>query len=296
MSTDGTSANALPDHGGDLDPKSEEMEQHAFLMLGKQSLFGCHMTMFDHEGHCYQMVLRVTLPDAAMKKYRDALGTSRPVPGGALPETLFLANSAKDRFSIPQLQSGRRRSFLADIYQGVPARQKNEGWPWSQKDPADADKHRTPYLLVEDIVVEVDRVVFARHFDFGLERPRKLTYVLFGEGDEAHMTNYQIKDPDFDHVLSLESPPGWLPESKLGAGIQVTFNIDSRPGSQHVHCSNPLPPGRYHVQYQGQGATAYEVNVAKTWWFSTAIVNKTDPCAATSGAGAGHEGGHHHHG
>ena len=268
-------------HPGGLDPADEELDQHAFIMLGKEALFLCHMTMFDHEEHCHQFAFRAKISDAAMNAYRSALGTSRPVNGGYWDKTLFLASSAKDLLNIPQLQSGYRRAFLADMYQGVPDQPKDLGWPWS-------DQVRKSYLVMEDVVVWIERIVFSRHFDFALERPRKLSYVLFGEGSEAHMTNFQVTPPDFDHVVTLKGAPSWLPKRKLEAGVPVQFDKDSQPSGRPVNCQDPLPPGPYRVKYAGQGHANYEVEIASTWWFSTRILNPADPCA--TGQGGGHHG------
>jgi hypothetical protein len=59
--------------------------------------------------------------------------------------------------------------------------------------------------------VTIERVVYFRHFSMSFQPPDPLTYVLFGFGDEAHMTNCQTKEPDFDHIVSLAEAPDWLP-------------------------------------------------------------------------------------
>ena len=92
------------------------------------------------------------------------------------------------------------------------------------------------------------------------------------------MTNFQVSEPDFDHVLSLGSLPPWLPHLKLLAGVNVSFGIDSRPSGGLVYCADPLPPGKNSVRYQGQGPWL-EIDVRKTWWFSTEVINSHNPCA-----------------
>jgi|SRR5687767_11165765 len=263
-------------HGGALDPRDMLGDQHAFIMLGRKALFLVHMTMFGMEHHCYQLVLRALLPDEAMKAYVDHLGKRQGQPGAHWPETLFLGNSALDPVTIPELQCGLRRGFLADLYHGLPPGPHTE-WPWN-KHPA--------YRVMERVPVTIQRVVYARHFDFGFPFPEKLTYVVFGENDEAHMTNYQTKVPDFDHVLSLAERPAWLPEPKLRAAVQVTFDHPTQP----VPCQDPLAQRKkWDVLYQGQGSP-WPVTLGKTWWRGTAVLNgSSDPCAGNRG---GHHAGH----
>jgi hypothetical protein len=75
------------------------------------------------------------------------------------------------------------------------------------------------------------------------------------------MTIFQVTEPEFDHIVSLERAPRWLPPAKLEAGVQVTFGIDSQPNGARVHCDDPLQPGRYAVKYQGQGPASFDVTV-----------------------------------
>jgi hypothetical protein len=93
-------------------------------------------------------------------------------------------------------------------------------------------------------------------FSMSFQPPDPLTYVLFGFGDEAHMTNCQTKEPDFDHIVSLAEAPDWLPLHQLESGVHVTID-----GKQDlIPCSNPLPKPssgdptpECNVRYRGEG-------------------------------------------
>lgn len=258
-----------------LDPADTSPAQHAFIMLGKKTVFLCHMAMFDHEDHCYQLIMRATLPDFALKRYLDG---SRESPEASF----FLANSKRDELLVPDIASGARRSFSADIFRNAPHRAKSEGWPWAG---------RSGYLVIGDVPVTVDHIVYCRHFDFGLEKPPYLKYLLFGNGDEAHLTHYQTPTPDFDHILSLEKVPVWLPPRKVEMGVHVTFP-DLREDPKYL-CVNPLQAGQeYGVRYYGQGPRR-EIVVGRTWWFSAAIMNARDPCVPRV-SGQPPAGGHRH--
>jgi hypothetical protein len=235
--------------------------QHAFVMLGERTLFLCHLTMFHDEEHRFQLVLRATLPDYAMQAY---LEDRRRNPD----QTYFLGNSPGDLITVQSLQIGQRIGFIADVFRGIPIRRDYPEWPWKTEEP-----------LIAQVPLQIDRIVYARHFDFGLGYPEKLTYVVFGSGDEAHLTHYQVKEPDFDHVLSLAGAPGWLPPLALEAGVHVNF-VD-RPHA--VPCANPLTARVENVTYAGLPAPIYTVEPGKTYWFSTKIVNMHDPCPPHDG-------------
>jgi len=112
----------------------------------------------------------------------------------------------------PDFQNGRRTAFVADIFRGLPLKYHYRSCPWVHQEP-----------IAHNILVQVERVVHYRHFDFNLEYPPTLTYVLFGEGNEAFLDHYQTKQPDFDQVVALTEAPHWLPKRLLEAGLHSTF-------------------------------------------------------------------------
>jgi hypothetical protein len=246
-------------------------DQHAFAMLGTDTLFLCHLTMFHMEGHMYQFVVEATLPDEAMQKYR-AERRRNPL------DTYFLGNSPQDLMTVPQLHGGTRSSFVADVFRGLPNLPVYEDWPW---------RHETPVLA--NITVTIRRVVYFRPFVFNIDYPQTLTYLIFGAGDEAHMTNYQSRDPEFDHILSLAEVPGWVPAAELRSGILIDIpGIPRIPASStgaKTHCVNPLKEGQHcEVRYRAdRRAAPQSIMIGKTYWFCTRVINKTNPCPNCSG-------------
>jgi len=256
-----------------LQPKPMPMEpkdrRHAFIMVGSETLFLVHMTMFHMEEHCYQIVLRARLPPEVMKQFRSWRA--------AKPEqSYFLANLTESAMDVPQLASGQLTSFMAEIFEGIPDRSPPNGpkgiysvWPWTEPP------------VVKRVKVIVERVVYFRHFDFNFEYPRHQTYVLFGAGKEAHMQSYQTKEPDYDHILSLSQAPDWLPADKLESAVTVSFpKLPSRP-LQH---RNPLKRKKYEVQYQGfweylgyRFTKLHPIEIGPTWWFSLSPLNLVPP-------------------
>ncbi|NHX28272.1 hypothetical protein HA397_30515, partial [Escherichia coli] len=150
-------------------------------------------------------------------------------------DCFFLCNQKNDdsigpqkEFSIPDLASGRRTEFWADIFQGIywPTEDPGEHFfPWSRD-------RATP--AIENVLVTVERVQMFRPFSHNATLQPYATYWLWGEGKEAHMTNLQhaalasdpfqpaAYGPDYDHVMSLSDAPAWLDKPMLEAGVIVT--------------------------------------------------------------------------
>jgi len=244
-------------------PLPDDQRRHAFIMVGNETLFLVHMTMFHMEEHCYQIILRARLPEADMDHFR-ALRKRNP------KKTYFLANLTESALDIPQLASGEMTSFEAEIYAGIPKKKEYTEWPWSGIKPV---FHR--------VRAYIERVVYYRHFDYNFNYPNNLTYVLFGSGNEAHMQSFQTKEPDYDHILSLKTVPYWLPANKLETAVTVNFpDMPNRP----VRLTNPLAEQEYEVEYQGfrkyLGFTFSDrhlIEVGTTWWFGTSPLNLIPP-------------------
>ena len=240
-------------------PMAPADRRHAFIMVGTNTLFLVHMTMFHMEEHCYQIVLRAQLPEAEMARFREWREQSPD-------QTYFLANLTESALDIPQIASGELGSFMAEVFAGIPPKDLYTEWPWKDQAP-----------VIASVRVTIERVIYYRHFDFNFDYPRNLTYVLFGAGDEAHMQSYQTKEPDYDHVLSLAEAPAWLPKNKLASAVTVSFpTLRSRP----VRLANPLTRESYDVEYQGfrtylgyRFADLHPLRPGKTWWFHTSPLN-----------------------
>lgn len=251
------------EHGHD-EPITNMQHQHAFVLVGRQHQFGVHMTQFHCEIHKYQIVIKVILPEEVrleMERLHDAF-----------PDDCFmLCNQTGDKvrkvykqFSIPELACGEVKEFRADIFQGLRPLDEIESkdphaFPW--------DKRRCR-PVIPDILVSVERIVTFRPFAHHLQLPDFATYLLFGEGDEAHMTNLQTAalattpfeppafGPDYDHVMSLGAPVHWLEPSMLKAGIVVTVPkiplVDLETGKPTIPCEMIFKPGEeFEVIYRG---------------------------------------------
>jgi len=227
---------------------------HNFFMFGSKTLYVSHMPMFTEEKHMYQVILRVELPDVVMRGYRARQAGPRRTPWN-------LVNSAK-LYTLPQIKAGTLRSFQVDVYE----------------DYSNADAAPVGSPFAANVPLEVREVVHFRHFDFNIPRPSHLTYLLFGRGGEAHLEHYIARDPDFQHIVTLKSPPAWLSPDQLAAGAAICLSdVPSVP----VACAGALREKRYRVLFQGrQDASAtLDLNGATPIWYSTGnLLNANDPC------------------
>lgn len=211
-------------------------------MSGTRTLFIHHLAMFNMKNHRYQMILRISMPPDAMEHYRRDQETNSDV-------TYILGNVADDLMTLPELQTGSRISFLADIFKGLP------------------DPHSNP--VIHNVRVAVDRVIYFRPFDEQTEYTRNLSYLLYGAGSEAHLAHFQTKAPDFDNVLDLSTSPDWLPTQQLESVVQIDFpSLKFTP----PYDVSPLKNSTYQVQFQGL-AGLYPLQIEKDLWFDNQVIN-----------------------
>lgn len=269
-----------PPESGDLVGNTRDF--HAFALVGRDTLFASHLTMFNMDAHEYQVVIEIRLQEP----WRSALAKARIA---APHDTFFLANAMEDAaigntisdpFTVPELASTTRKAFVGNIFQGIPPADGYDDWPWKGVRP-----------VLANISVEVVRVVHFRPFVPSLTPPDPLVYLLFGQRGEAHMANVQTRYPDFDHVLTLKEAPPWLAPDMLQASILVDMPDLPRlgPDDTRVRCRNPIENGSMvDVRYRGEGKRRM-VCIDYTSWFCTKILNMGDPgdpCAKCTRCGS----------
>ncbi|MGI1661609.1 hypothetical protein ACRDNQ_05150 [Palleronia sp. KMU-117] len=248
------------------------------------------MTQFHCEIHKYQLALRLGLPTDAHREL-SRLRTAYPSDFFVLCNQKNTDDDTTLEMTIPELASGRRKTIVADIFHGM---RPFEGEPGDHFFPWSRDLCRP---AIEGIEVTIEHVVTFRPFAHLLSLPDVAPYLLFGSGDEAHMTNLQTArlatgpfevegfGPDYDHVLSLDgSTADWLDPALLEAGIVVTVPAvrlrDPATGTPTIPCDTPLRPDRrIELLYRGTGP-AWPVTAGPSSLYCTAVCNSPaiDPC------------------
>jgi hypothetical protein len=82
---------------------------------------------------------------------------------------------------------------------------------------------------LEDVDVVVKNVIHARMFDPSTEKPDRLTYILFGKGQDLFLAHWISKPPDFDQLMSVSLEFRPFSDDELDRGIEVVFR--ERPDS-----------------------------------------------------------------
>lgn len=226
--------------------------QHGFVVSGLDTIFLNHLAVFSEQNHMYQLILQVSLPEAALRTYVE---DRRQHPD----EVYILGNSQWDLMTLPQITTEELGAFTGDLFRGLPA-----------------DPNTTP-PLVHDLRVTIDRIVYFRHFDYVESHPPVATYVLFGAGEEAHLAHRMTRAPDYQQVLDLAELPDWIPPVQLQSAVEINF--PSIPYEGTTPCSNPLTEPGYEVTFAGQTHEVFEVAIGTSFYFDTEGLNHPrNPC------------------
>lgn len=276
----GLATQHMPGHGG----IKNHPHQHAFTIVGTKHLFGVHMTQYHCEIHKYQIILRFSISET----YHDELNAAR----AEHPDEFFVlcnAEGDENAFTIPSLGGGQTTTFLGNIFHGIP--------PLPDPEPPHFFPWASTYCraMIPDVEVTVERLALYRPFRHTEVAPKYANYWMFGEGDEAHLTNLQTAglssgplegDPqlygtDIDTVLSLTEAPDWLGQDQLRAGVPLSApHVPHRdPGTGHIHIPHetPFEKGQsYKMLYRGIGEPQM-VTAGPTFLYCAVVNNGPTP-------------------
>jgi hypothetical protein len=261
----------MPHHGHEgHSPGASPLEQidvmhsqHAFFLVGGHHLFMVHMVNAWMDCHRYQMILKVSLPQDVVVAWREDQRRN--------PQDWYVVGNLKHNLlSLPDLQRGSVTGFQASLWRSWPKSEGSPSWPWSNERP-----------IVEAFDVTVERVVYFRRLDFNADYPRTASYVLFGKGTECHLNHMPVKQPDYDHVVTLGRAPSWVPPSLLETGIPINFpSIPAVPGGhscrEAVFANPPFAVGQHFVQYGGLDRV-WPLEVDRHVFFGSFPFNRSKP-------------------
>ena len=186
---------------------------HGQVILGEGPVYLSHLPMFmfdspEFHPHHSQVILEVTLPEAAMAAYladraasNAPLYTLRPTTGIAMLDII-----------APALSGGPAAPIVGDIIRGHWER-GGEPQPFNI----------TWTEVHTGIPVTVERVIYAHEFAFDPPEQEQLEYILFGAGNQRFLAHRVTAPPDFDQVLPVTIEPGTLSDKQLQNGIILTI-------------------------------------------------------------------------
>lgn len=239
------------DHGStgpsDQDAKPD---QHAFMLVGDQVVYGDHQAMFHEPPHQYQVLIRVTLgKDKDGKDAREQYVKAR-IEYPTMP--YVVVNPEKKLMRLSEMIE--KGGFPGEIW-GVPFNDFEKKW-----------------VLAAGLNVKIDRILHNRKFNSSDSELGKPRYLLFGSSARAHMTHYMTRDPDYQLLLDVDSVSSQLSADQLAAGVLIDLEDVEE---NHKPPSDPLH------QYQGKNINASVVangtkitlKIGATHWFDTTLLN-----------------------
>ena len=241
---------------------------HSMVVTGTSpaKLFLHHIALFNDPHHYYHVTLEAHLTDAAAT---TAYADFRAKSGSAL------SIIDPEMFVLTELANGARRQFKATFLEGM----------WSSVLPG-----------LKDVMIDVDKVVQFRRYDLGQAYPDRLTYQLYGTGDDIFLANQVTGAPNFQHVVRLQPSPGvitpavlarnpivTITTARLAAARDRTLKTAVLANDTHLllspppHTLNPRPPfdvdEELLVTIEGV-AGVHRVKVAQHVYFDVRILNK----------------------
>ncbi|SFA98349.1 hypothetical protein SAMN05421688_2093 [Poseidonocella pacifica] len=257
--------------------------QHAFVIVGDDTLFAVHMTQFWHEAHKYQLVFRLGVSPEVRAALREV---RRSHPDAAL---IWCNDGGPDAFAVPSMVTARDPTFRGAIYLGIrppPEEPPPHFFPWSRD---------LVLPVIDDVTITVEHVVLFRPFAHCEGFPDHPLYLLWGADDEAHMTRLQtarlLTGPfeaprygmDVDHIMSLHSRPAWLGPEIMASGVVISLPDVPRTddhGAPVITEDPPFAPGHeITVLYRGTGAPR-RITAATCWLWGGLVSNSPEYMAA----------------
>ncbi|HEX8245482.1 MAG TPA: hypothetical protein VF541_18365 [Longimicrobium sp.] len=216
----------------------DDPDTHNMMLVGESTAFISHLPMFEGidsstmqytAPHRYQVILEVTFSKNGRDVTQLYLDDRRRHPG----VKMYTLNPRE--FVLPDLfppaGPGLSRFTATEVVRGH------------------LERGGTHIPALDGAVVNVRRVVHARMFDPAVQRPQRLTYILFGKGNELFLAHSITRPPDFDQIVAVRVDGHAFTNAELARGVEVAV-----PG----RADTPLQRIK-----QGESATA-EVRVPGT--------------------------------
>jgi hypothetical protein len=197
---------------------------HNMLVVGGKTVFLSHLPMFDGLSedesdytsmHRYQVIL-----EARFIRNRKDVTTiytkDREANAGIKMYTLQPARFVLARLFTQNAGAPALKSFRATIFRDH------------------LERNGEPIQGLEDVVVNVNKVVLARKFDPSQGKPPQLEYFLFGKGDELFLAHLITKPPDFDQIVGVKALGHRFTDEELAKGVRVLLPERSNTAAQRI--------------------------------------------------------------
>ena len=204
--------------------ESDPPSTHNMLVVGGKTVFLSHLPMFDDLSedksdytsmHRYQVILEARFI-RNRKDVTNIYTKDREANAGIKMYTLQPARFVLARLFTPNPGDPKLRSFPATIFRNH------------------LERDGETIQGLEDVVVNVNKVVHARKFDPSQEKPAQLEYFLFGKGDELFLAHLITKPPDFDQIVAVKAVGHRFTNEELGKGVRVLLPERSNTAAHRI--------------------------------------------------------------
>jgi hypothetical protein len=221
--------------------ESDPPSTHNMLVVGGKTVFLSHLPMFDDLSenksdytsmHRYQVILEARFI-RNRKDVTNIYAKDREANAGIKMYTLQPARFVLARLFTPNAGAPKLRSFPATIFRDH------------------LERNGEPIQGLEDVVVNVNKVVHARKFDPFQDKPPQLEYFLFGKGDELFLAHLITKPPDFDQIVGVKAVGHRFTDEELGSGVRVLLPERSNTAAQRIK-ENEQAKAHFQVAHTSQ--------------------------------------------
>jgi hypothetical protein len=186
---------------------------HNMLVVGQDTIFLSHLPMFQGMNlpqtdftspHRYQVILQVGFTQDG-KSIQDVYAQDRRQNPHVKMYTLSPEHFVLSRLFTPAPQQPMLNTFRAMVFRGH------------------LERGGQQIAGLANVLVHVKKVIHARKFEPTAAKPDKLTYLLFGRGQELFLAHRITTPPDFDHILSVEVNDNPLTDEDLTWGVELVL-------------------------------------------------------------------------
>ncbi|SOB88759.1 hypothetical protein [Streptomyces sp. 1331.2] len=233
------------------DHEHEDPSVHSFILSGRDTVFGYHLAMFGMAEHRYQVVVEYDLPtdivDIYLKDQAD-----RPASWHAVRNT--------EDMVLPPIGDGSVTEYPARLDR-VTQTGNGEDRIWEP--------------ISGGFTARVKRVLNFRRFSEE-PFPAHLTYLLYGQGKEAHIAHRLVRRPHFEQIFTLRQVPDGVKADDLANAVEIT--IPSVPDNGHdgqPWTTRPLSDGSYPAMlHRGKAApTPITLDLGDERWWNITTLN-----------------------
>ncbi|WP_457034145.1 hypothetical protein [Kitasatospora sp. P5_F3] len=229
----------------------EDPSVHSFILSGREAVFGYHLAMFGMAEHRYQVVLEYGLPadivDTYLKDQADH------------PESWHAVRNTQDMV-LPPIGDGTVTEYPARLDR-VTQTGNGEDRIWEP--------------ISGGFTARISRVLTFRRFS-AEDFPAHVTYLLYGQGEEAHIAHRLVDRPHYEQILTLRHLPDGVTQQDLAKAVELT--IPTVPDAGHNDrpwTTRPLPDPSYPaLLHRTPGAPPLPITLdlaEERWWNITTL-------------------------